>query len=781
MNKYAENNVYTLYEGKMQEELLNLEDNSVDSIVTDPPYEIGFMGKSWDKTGVAFQKETWEHCLRVLKPGGYLLAFGGSKTFHRIACAIEDAGFEIRDTIMWLYGCLSEDTEILTSNGWRNKDTIKTRDFIYSLNLDENKLVKNKVLNVFKYPYNGEMVNLKNDNTDQLLTPNHHCIIDDKIRTKVKDKVNYNSHDYWYYKDAWSIRSQNVKLPLSSRYNGDIEIGNLFAELVGWIISEGHYHKDTDAISIYQSSVNSDYIKRIKYILGKLGIKYSEYQRERIYNETPYIEHQFYIGKESHETVNRVKQLCPDKKLNWGFLELSYENKEFLLKGLCQGDGSKSKICKFGFSNFTQYDLEQLEIFQVLLHMTNKQGWIDEAKKCCCIHSNPTTELQGKHNKDRFVNYNGYVWCIETELGNFIARRNGKIFITGNSGFPKSLNIGLAVDKRNGVDNRTGVIKQSMRGRGFMFHELLPEYQERIAQNKWSGYGTRLKPAFEPIIVARKPLEGSVVDNILKWGVGGINIDECRVDLVGNEDLARQNKTDNGMFGVGNNNNNAELRKEAGLEPVGRFPANVITDGSDEVASGLPYTSSGSKLSFGSVRKPQLDNLYQLGFTKKESSGQHAPDCYGDKGSIMRYFYSAKVSKKDRDEGLDCFEVKTKVFNGRSSSSSTDMKDVEKRFTTHGKNTHPTVKPTTLMQYLVRLVTPKGGTVLDPFMGSGSTGKATMFENKERDANYKFIGIEMTSEYLPICKARIDFALGYETIDEHVEQQKQKERKVDLF
>ena len=100
MSKYIENKVYTLYEGKMQEELLNLEDNSIDSIVTDPPYELGFMGKSWDRTGVAFQKETWEHCLRVLKPGGYLLAFGGSKTFHRIACAIEDAGFEIRDTIM---------------------------------------------------------------------------------------------------------------------------------------------------------------------------------------------------------------------------------------------------------------------------------------------------------------------------------------------------------------------------------------------------------------------------------------------------------------------------------------------------------------------------------------------------------------------------------------------------------------------------------------------------------------------------------------------------------
>lgn len=94
----------TLYHGLMQDELENLADNSVDSIVTDPPYELNFMNKAWDNSGVAFQADTWRHCLRVLKPGGYLLAFGGSRTFHRIACAIEDAGFEIRDTIMWLYG-----------------------------------------------------------------------------------------------------------------------------------------------------------------------------------------------------------------------------------------------------------------------------------------------------------------------------------------------------------------------------------------------------------------------------------------------------------------------------------------------------------------------------------------------------------------------------------------------------------------------------------------------------------------------------------------------------
>lgn len=103
MELYSGNEHYKLYKGNMLDMLDNIEENSIDAVVTDPPYEIGFMGKSWDSSGIAFQKETWEKCFKALKSGGYLLAFGGSKTFHRIACAIEDAGFEIRDTIMWLY------------------------------------------------------------------------------------------------------------------------------------------------------------------------------------------------------------------------------------------------------------------------------------------------------------------------------------------------------------------------------------------------------------------------------------------------------------------------------------------------------------------------------------------------------------------------------------------------------------------------------------------------------------------------------------------------------
>ena len=104
MKLYSENENYKLYHGNMLDMLDVIESNSIDSVVCDPPYELNFMGKGWDNSGIAFQPDTWKKCYEVLKDGGYLLAFGGSRTFHRIACAIEDAGFEIRDTIMWLYG-----------------------------------------------------------------------------------------------------------------------------------------------------------------------------------------------------------------------------------------------------------------------------------------------------------------------------------------------------------------------------------------------------------------------------------------------------------------------------------------------------------------------------------------------------------------------------------------------------------------------------------------------------------------------------------------------------
>lgn len=422
MKLYSENDSYKIYNGDMLDMLQVIKPESIDAIVCDPPYELGFMNKSWDSTGIAFKKETWQNCFEVLKPGGYLLAFGGSRTYHRIACAIEDAGFEIRDCVMYFYG----------------------------------------------------------------------------------------------------------------------------------------------------------------------------------------------------------------------------------------------------------------------------------------------------------------------------------------TGFPKSCNIGLAIDKKNGVESEVvGVGKSGCNSRAYQSEKTTTagNYDIKKSQNEWQGWGTCLKPAYEPIIVARKPFKGSVVDNIIKYRVGGLNIDECRIENTNadNYDLEKRQVSK----AVGSNNDGWFLDKmrnysgKHGVVDKGRFPANVITDGSEEVAKGMPNTTS----------TPIAEE------------------------SAMRYFYSAKASKKDRDEGLDAFEerkttdgcIRANVETARKFGANSALR----------KNIHPTCKPTELMQYLVRLVSPKGATILDPFMGSGSTGKAVMFENRERDANYKFIGIELTDEYLPIAQARIEYARDKFKYD--LEQEKVTKGKQNIF
>ena len=431
MKLYSENKNYKLYQGNMLDMLEAVEPNSIDSIVTDPPYELNFMGKGWDNAGVSFNANTWKQCYEALKPGGYLLAFGGSRTYHRIAVAIEDAGFEIRDTIMWLYG----------------------------------------------------------------------------------------------------------------------------------------------------------------------------------------------------------------------------------------------------------------------------------------------------------------------------------------SGFPKSMNIGLAIDKKNGVEIKSSYIpndKNNVYGNKFGGGKTDNTLK---AQNEWQGWGTALKPSFEPIIVARKPFKGSLVDNVIENGVGGINIDECRV---GNEErqnpqagFIRRGRTDEEVF-LGTDKN----RPEGTLTVNGRFPANTILtyDETDfgEVCGGFPCTKS----QIGARGGQGFHNC--LGRPDRERKDGNNLSGYEDSGSASRYFYCAKASKKDRDEGLDSFKQE-KVNDGRQ----TPIDNPFQRGETPRKNTHPTVKPTELMQYLVRLVTPNGGVVLDPFNGSGSTGKAVMYENKERNKNYKYVGIELTDEYLPIAQARIEYVSNIKEIKEN--------------
>ena len=408
----------TVYHGNNLDILPTLADNSVDSIVTDPPYELGFMGKSWDNSGIAYSVELWRECLRVLKPGGHLLAFGGSRTWHRLAVAIEDAGFEMRDSIAWLYG----------------------------------------------------------------------------------------------------------------------------------------------------------------------------------------------------------------------------------------------------------------------------------------------------------------------------------------SGFPKSHNVALGIDKVMGHENRGRAIPVASK---FQASDI--EEKNKLTSNpvesygaksfeaqQWQGWGTALKPAFEPVVVARKPLEGTVANNVLTWGVGGLNIDASRIEGE-KPSVPQRNKHGYSALGDGTGRNG-----EMSDNTQGRWPANIILD--ETTAEMLDEQSGVSK----SASEPHFHESKSEGYGFKTKVVQG----HGDSGGASRFFYVAKASKKDRNEGLEELPAVRASAMGYDIGLGEAGEGMFKDRNPQKQNFHPTVKPTALMEYLIKLVTPEGGTVLDPFTGSGSTGKAALL-NK-----FQFIGIELTDDYMPIIEGRLKWAIA---------------------
>lgn len=311
------------------------------------------------------------------------------------------------------------------------------------------------------------------------------------------------------------------------------------------------------------------------------------------------------------------------------------------------------------------------------------------------------------------------------------------------SGFPKSLNIGKAVDKLQGNERKiVREEKEPLRQGGNVNWDMRSSSSRELSKgtSEYEGWGTALKPAHEPICMARKPLaEKTVAENCLKWGTGGINIDESRV---GTEEMKF---TKASSLGNGLNMEGGKAQEDyIGEDKIGRFPANLIHDNSEEVRECFPDSKSGK----AGVRTSDgfNDGVYGkgVGIQAGQPNGE-----FGDSGNASRFFksiiYQAKASKSERNKGCEGLEEKepqhdfgTKLGVKRS-----------ERIHTATTNNHPTVKPIALMEYLIKMVTPKGGVVLDPFAGSGSTLVAA------KENGFGYIGIEMTEEYIPIIKARL--------------------------
>lgn len=308
------------------------------------------------------------------------------------------------------------------------------------------------------------------------------------------------------------------------------------------------------------------------------------------------------------------------------------------------------------------------------------------------------------------------------------------------SGFPKSLNIGKAVDKLQGNERedlglhpKPGKAGKTHTRDGGAFKD---DIHITKGTSEWEGWGTALKPALEPITVARKPLsEKTVAENCLKWGVGGINIDECRVGETG----ARTNSNGKRSMYGGNSLIQSKTHNDSTTQhDYGRFPANLILDGSDEVVGLFPNSKSPATYTRGT---DVLDS--NINWNPKKSGTEQIG--FNDFGSASRFFYCAKASRNERNRGCEDMPLKSSFDNpsgnmGGNMGSRSGLR----------QNNHPTVKPIALMEYLVKLVSKEGSTILDPFAGSGTTGVAC--KNLKRN----YILIEKEQEYIDIINKRLN-------------------------
>jgi len=294
------------------------------------------------------------------------------------------------------------------------------------------------------------------------------------------------------------------------------------------------------------------------------------------------------------------------------------------------------------------------------------------------------------------------------------------------------------------------IYKVEINGRTF---DITQDTDGKFIRPEING-GSALKPANEPICLARKPLsEKTIVDNVIKWGTGGINVDGCRIDYKDDNDKSKA--TPGGVVSY----TSESWGQQQGLEKEqqehreanegGRFPANILFD--EEAAQVLDKQSGisggGTKSKSGFRVGGNGENSVGLNGTKD------APDNYGDKGGASRFFYVAKVGKKERNLGLDNFEeVEPQSLqfakDGSFKENKTSKSGIQVRLPR--RNNHPTLKPINLMTYLCRLITPPGGIVLDPFMGSGSTGISACLEG------FRFVGMELDEDYFKIAEARVN-------------------------
>ena len=527
-----------LIQGDSLEVMKTLPDNSVDAVVTDPPYGLKFMGKKWDYNVPTV--EQWKEVYRVMKPGAFLLSFGGTRTYHRMVVNIEDAGFEIRDQLQWIYGCLSEDTEILTVNGWERYHKTIDKCLVCSYNIDKDSFEFQMPKRSFIYENKHTAYRIQSDKTDQIVSRNHRVLVErsgkltfcraEKLQPEENIPFLESLSDlpeaiYGDYQRAGSEKQRLQRM--CQGQNGKME---------------QRKEAEENNLPCLQERIlpnRPEQGKAKKVLFGTM-----QWKRK---SKNPYKIFRQWKGEEtSGDGIKREGKPSLE-----GWCNLFQKTRELCSNKICQmSEGilnhvSQRRLC-YGTPSCNGSIVGQEPSKKRGSPSYQPQSTGQQDRKPDVIPNEQSTQnIRRTRATITPIEYHGKVWCIEVPSGAFVARRNGKIFITGNSGFPKSLDIGKAIDRAAGVkrikvasgnpvkrmipgadQDKTGSwIKDN--GRTYQPGEEIPATPKAI---QWDGWGTALKPANEPICLARKPLsEKTVAANVLRWGCGGLNIDKCRV------------------------------------------------------------------------------------------------------------------------------------------------------------------------------------------------------------------------------------------------------------
>lgn len=686
-----------------------------------------------------------------------------------MAVAIEDAGFVLHPSVfLWAFGCLSEDTEILTEHGWKLYRDISVGDKAMCYNVETSQISCEPIEGVYQYDYKDTAYRIHSDTTDQIVSRNHRVIVErggkqvfrfaetleQKEIVPVLENMQFLPSSFYrsgckgisQEKSLFQTMLRSIKFEVAQRQDLEAEVSKkeeIFGRAQGRMDSLCGLSKESmETRRMVEKSQNTHLFHALQRKITRGGINKTLAQR------TPWL-----------DGGNKRPPSTKDEGRKQSFVErwcnLFSQAWELFANQVCQmpvrvfGNGAQGRLC-YGASSFGSTGYRQM-----FATPRSSASYRPQSTEQCADKPNAISkqlgaqEIRGTWTAKTTlatvtpIQYEGIVWCVKVPTGAFVARRNGKVFVTGNSGFPKATRIDTQIDKAAGIEIEQGKafnMKGGMDadGRAAEFEEngrTQVRHEPRTEQGRqWANhrYGLQaMKPAVEPIIVFQKPYEGKPIDNIVTTGAGALNIDGARI---GTENLSHEyERTWNNNTGQLGRRYSQKSRVENRVVPDGRWPANFILD--EEAARRLDKQTGISK----------------GGFVRNQTAGARP---FNNNGKNTGYVTTDKIEEPDGGASRFFFNINSALDQADPVFYAAKVSTKERNAGLEDRNVHPTCKPISLTQHLATLLLPPEAyaprRLFVPFSGSGSEMIGALLAGWEH-----IQGVELNEEYAQIARARL--------------------------